>query len=314
MREPIRLRRPGWSDHRGGVSRAEEAALEAVRDANLRAGAQWRLGDRLIGGMQSGAWNMESTDGSPTVVKPALTKDWTQQIVRAERAVAVARAADYPTPAWLATGITASGLGYQIQEFVPGGARRVIGVLEARQLIGVLELQAGVDPDPGRCWSDLLEDDLGTGLADLRAGATGAGPAAQELACACDRLLNASGPVRFPRADLVHGDFRPGNILFDGGVVSGVIDIEAFGSGTRVFDYATLLDHPEISDEALVLLVEAAVDVAGPTVLRLCFARVALDLARFIRRAAVPNTQEQRGDRIRALADRVVAVDRLTRS
>lgn len=80
---------------------------------------------------------------------------------------------------------------------------------------------------------------------------------------------------------MVHGDFRHSNVLFDRGTVSGVIDIEAIGSGPRVNDYATLLDHTDIEPDALELLVDAAVEAAGPDALRACFALVTMDLARF---------------------------------
>jgi Ser/Thr protein kinase RdoA (MazF antagonist) len=69
------------------------------------------------------------------------------------------------------------------------------------------------------------------------------GAAGVELAGHAVRLLTRYQVPVFPKADLVHGDFRLGNILFEEDTMIGVIDIEALGSGTRAFDYATLLDH-----------------------------------------------------------------------
>ncbi|MFE2985007.1 phosphotransferase [Streptomyces sp. NPDC059262] len=65
-------------------------------------------------------------------------------------------------------------------------------------------------------------------------GRAGTGPTGRDLVDACERLLAAHGPVALPTEDLVHGDVRHGNILFDADRVGGVIDIEALGSGTRV--------------------------------------------------------------------------------
>ena len=103
-----------------------------------------------------------------------------------------------------------------------------------------------------------------------------------------------------------------GNVLFDDHrQLSAVIDIEALGSGTRVFDYATLLDHQEADDDTTALLIGAAIDVAGPAVLAHCFAHVALDLVLFLHRrfptpgAAVPNQGPK------ALSQRVTAMSRL---
>lgn len=290
----------------------DDTAVLAVQDANARAGASWRLSGRLVGGVQSGAWRLESDQGTSAVLKLAGAPEWTRQVLRAERAVARVRAAGYPTPAWTSVGETATGIGYQVQQIVDGQPLDVIGVAEARELIRVLELQRDLDPDPNRCWSDFLAGELTSGLPALRASAVAAGKFGRQLAAACDRLLDpVEGEIRWPRADMVHGDFRMGNILFHNDGVVGVIDIEAIGSGTRVFDYATLLDHSWIEPDALELLVEAAVSIAGRDVLRACFAQVALDLTRFM--AAHPGMQTQMTTRVRDLAKRVDEVDRLSR-
>lgn len=290
----------------------DDPAVLAVQDANVRAGTSWRFSERLVGGVQSGAWRLESDQGTTAVLKLAGTPERTDQVLRAERAVARVRAAGYPTPAWTTVGETATGFGYQVQETVDGQALDVIGVAEARELIRVLELQQDLDPDRNRCWSDFLARELTSGLPALRASALAAGEFGRHLAAACDRLLDpVEGEIFWPRADMVHGDFRMGNILFRHDAVVGVIDIEAIGSGTRVFDYATLLDHSQIEPDALGLLVEAAVSIAGPDLLRACFAHVALDLTRFM--AAHPGMETQMAARIRDLARRADEVDRLSR-
>lgn len=290
----------------------DDSLALAVRDANEKTDAAWRLSGRLAGGTQSGAWRLESDHGTPAVLKLAGTPDWTNQVLRAERAVARVRAAGYPTPDWTTVGDLTNGFGYQIQEIVDGRTLDVIGVAEARELIRVLELQRDLDPDPDRCWSDFLAEELTSGLPALRDGAAVVGDAGRELVAACDRLLDpVDSEIHWPRTDMVHGDFRMGNILFRRGTIVGVIDIEAIGSGTRVFDYATVLDHSRIDPDALQLLVEAAVRIAGPAVFRACFARVALDLARFMAAGGLPDMEEPLADRVCELTARVEELDRL---
>lgn len=197
----------------------------------------WRLMDPFVGGFQSGAWRLESIDGLPAVLKWALTRDWAEQVLRAERAVAVVRRAGYPTPKWLATGITASGAGYQVQELIAGCAALVIDADHARSLIEVLERQAGLDPDPERCWSDVVLDDVTTNFDALCAAAAQTGPAGSRLVLACRHLIDGlDRHVELPRHDMVHGDFRPANIMFDHTKINGVVDIEAIGSGSWAFD------------------------------------------------------------------------------
>lgn len=95
---------------------------------------------------------------------------------------------------------------------------------------------------------------------------------------ACQAIMGRYDFPVLPSTDLIHGDFRLGNIMFVDGRVSGVIDIEAVGSGTRVFDYATLLDHEDADDEGVRLLVEAGGEVAGRAALLYCLVQVMLDL------------------------------------
>ena len=109
----------------------------------------------------------------------------------------------------------------------------------------------------------------------------------------------------------MHGDFRLANIVFADDAVRGVVDIEALGSGTRVFDYATLLDHDHADDVAVELLVAAGSQVAGPTVLAHCLAHVVLDLAQFMRRREAPDLIDRVDRQARSLAGRVAFVSRL---
>lgn len=242
---------------------------------------QFQLDHRFDRGVQSGAWLLTDNAGRQAVLKWSPNRDWAPQIERAAAAVAKIRAAGYPTPAWLAVGTTTSGFGYQIQDFVPGRSQEQVTVDEARLLIDVLETHAGLDPDPQRCWSQYVtrmtneREDLCRQLAQT-------GPPGRRLVDACEQLLATHGPVTLPTGDLVHGDFRPSNILFDAGRVSGVIDIEALGSGTRVFDYATLLSAHDITPEAMDLLCTAGELVAGPPALAYCYAHIALGLAVFV--------------------------------
>lgn len=134
-----------------------------------------------------------------------------------------------------------------------------------------------------------FSDEWASTIADVSA----TGGAGAELVEQASRLLSRYEFPLFPQADLVHGDFRLGNIVFDDDAVSGVIDIEALGSGTRVFDYATLLDDDRADASAVQLLVDAGSDVAGPAVLAHSLVHVFLDLARFMHRSQLPAAIQQ---------------------
>lgn len=282
--------------------RAAEAVLREVNAGN---GTNYVLIREMVGGMQSRPWLIADEDMNQAVLKWSGDVAWASQIQRAAQAVERLRSKGYPTPAWTAVGTTSAGLGYQVQEVARGEAvgRLTVGV--AHELIRVLEQQDGLDPDPERSWSDFVINSYRDRFAPSLVAVAAIDAGGQALVDRCVRLLAHFGQPVFPRVDLVHGDFRLGNILLVDGSVSGVVDIEALGSGTRVFDYATLLDHDLADDAAVTLLIDAAKQIAGPAVLAHCFVHVAIDLALFMNRR-VPSIRRSFLDtRLSALADRV---------
>jgi aminoglycoside phosphotransferase (APT) family kinase protein len=284
------------------------AVLDEVNSA-LR--GTYQLVRPFQGGFQSGAWLVQDAVGRKAVLKWTPDRTWAEQIQRASRAVAVVRQGGYPTPAWLAVGVTGSGFGYQVQEYASGQPREHLTEETARQAVDLLELHSDLDPDPGRSWSEYVDTKFRDEWTSTISEVSATGLAGAELAGHAERLRSRYEFPVFPKGDLVHGDFRLGNILFDEGTVSGVIDIEALGSGTRAFDYATLLDQDLADDTAVELLVTAGRDVAGPAVLAYCLVHVVLDLALFMHRSRLVAVTRQADRRIAALSTRIQLVSRL---
>lgn len=279
-----------------------------LHEVNQAHGTTYRLTGPLLGGFQSGAWLITDASGSPAVLKWSPEHAWAAQIQRAARAVATARRHGYPTPAWLAVGSTRAGHGYQVQEFAAGRPNPELTPEVAGAMIELVERQMNLDPDPDRSWSTYLADELASSWASTTATVRGSGPAGTALVDACSALLAPFDTPAFPSSDLVHGDLRLGNVLFHLDRVSAVIDIEALGSGTRVFDYATLLDHEQADEQAVRLLVDAASQAAGPGVLAFSLAHVVLDLAQFVHRRQLTADDPSVCQRIRSLTTRTQLV------
>ena len=261
-----------------------ETACLVLADANRTHGTTYHLAKPMEGGFQSGTWLLRNgNDDAAAILKwsPNLTS--APQILRASRAVERARAAGYPTPAWLATGVAELGFPYHIQQYVPGSSPRRLTVEVAERLIPVLEHQRGLHIDPQHCWSQYARDRLAGGWDGARKAMASAGTQGPGFVASIDALFRSFGWVDLPTGDLVHGDFRLSNILFGSEQVAAVIDIEALGSGARAFDYATLLTVDDVDRAGWDLIRLAGQQVAGPGVLAHCFALVALELADFVR-------------------------------
>lgn len=166
---------------------SDAAAAESVavlREVNLAHGGTYRLVRPLLGGHQSGAWLIEDGVGREAVLTWTSDLTWATQIQRAGRAIPGIRLGGYPTPAWLAVGSTSRGDGYQVQEYLSGAPREHLTEATARSLTDVLELHAGLDPDPGRSWSDHLVATASSERASTIAEVSSIGPGGVRLVAA----------------------------------------------------------------------------------------------------------------------------------
>jgi aminoglycoside phosphotransferase (APT) family kinase protein len=253
----------------------EPRTLDVLTHVNATHGLAYRFVRRLAGGMQSGASELRDPDGRRAVLKWSTDRSWAEQVVRAGPAVERARAAGWPTPRWLAVGVTPDGHPYHVQEFVDGQPMGRLDPARVRQLLDLVDGHEGLDPDPERNWSQWVTDVVFDGRDDARDGARRVDASAAGLVDRFDELCEQYRGVKPPAADLVHGDLNPGNVLVAGGRIVGVIDVEAVGSGTRAFDLTALLRtaYAEGTDGATrAALRRAALAAAGPAGVVLCAA------------------------------------------
>jgi hypothetical protein len=208
-------------------------ALRVVEAINERERTRFRLHDRFAVGRE-GAWEVRSPD-SRAVLKYSLHPE---RHVRAAAVVAEVRKGGYPTPPVLHSG-TFEGLGYHVAAYVDG-SRMPARKLDGESLDTILEvIERGRDLAPtigedwsARVWSAVFND--GFQLRDRLQ---------PEAVAQLDELQAATEPCRgtvLPKADLVHGDIGPHNVLVtvDGPVV---VDMDDAGPGSRASDLADVL-------------------------------------------------------------------------
>lgn len=235
---------------------------------------------RLEGGYQGGAY-LVTRNGKQAVLKWSENLSWATQVLRAAPVVQKIREQGYPTPAWLAVGVTDQGFPYQVQEFVDGSPPSVLDSRAADLLLDVVDRQAKLNPDPERSWSDYAR---GVVFGDGRSRLMASGEAGAAVVDAFDRLCRPLHDLPLPADDMVHGDLDLDNVMISDGRASGVVDIEAVGSGSRVFDLAAVIRSAYIwgaEPAALARIRQAAEDVAGPNVLRLFAAATVHDILNF---------------------------------
>ncbi|MGW5362934.1 phosphotransferase [Actinopolymorpha pittospori] len=261
-----------------------ERARQLLHEINQAHDLRFTLRERCRGGVV-GAWLLTDPAGMRAILK--CNDRMAHRMARLPSLVDRIRSAGYPTPPWLASGVTADGAAYHIVDFAPGEpmSRSALTGRTAAQLVEVIESQVGLDPDPVQDWSSYARAcAFEEGESDPRPVLRRLGGSGVELVEHFDAVLAPYAALDLPGGDLVHGDFNTCNVLVHHGDVSAVIDVDACGSGTRAVDYAWLLREAYVrggDPRAIATIRRAGEAVAGPGVLAICAAATAFDITRF---------------------------------
>jgi aminoglycoside phosphotransferase (APT) family kinase protein len=181
----------------------------------------------------------------------------------------------YPVPAILWHGLIRGQWHVTVQDRLPGRPLFAPGtaldgpVLDA--LLDLVELQAGAGIPAGeRDFTGYVANVLFDDWDDVWADAAGACAAAGELCARLRRWLQPVWGMRLPAADYAHNDLNLANVLTDGTMITGVVDWDEFGLGSRALDLVALaLDCERCGDRgAADRLLARAARVAGHDGLR----------------------------------------------
>jgi hypothetical protein len=267
------------------VPTTSEPTQQLVDEINQAHGVRFVLRERCQDGF-GGAWLLSDSDGRRAILK--LNTDMAHRVGRLPQLIDRIRAAGYPTPRWLAAGETLDGTAYHVVDFVSGEpmSRSPLTLRAVENLIEVIERQTGLDPDPTVDWTGYVwQCAFGNGENDPRPMTRQLGQSGIELIERFDDLLAPYTGLELPRTDLVHGDFNTSNVMRQHDEITGIVDAESIGSGTRALDYATLLPRAlkqGASLEVIAAIRRAGQAVAGPGVFTVCGAAVAFDSVRSV--------------------------------
>ncbi|GAA1617290.1 MULTISPECIES: phosphotransferase family protein [Kribbella] len=258
-----------------------DSTESVVAELNVALGTDYRVVRQLTGGLQSTAYVLTGD----VVLKWTDNPDWAPRVRRAAELVRRARAVGYPTPAWLAVGTTAAGSPYQLQELVPGSAP-VLDEALARELIGICELQRDLIPeDHDVTWSAWAQGVVFAGWDGVWERVLGYGDEASELVRRYGELCRPYRDDVLPGHDFVHGDLNMGNLLVSEGRITGIVDIEAAGSGARAYDLVSLASSAARDGAAPGvdgLFLEAALRASGRPAVAICAAAAFASVAEFV--------------------------------
>jgi aminoglycoside phosphotransferase (APT) family kinase protein len=147
----------------------------------------------------------------------------------------------YPVPVTLWHGMVSSGWHATVQSRLPGHPLTSLPEPMLQQVLRLVELQADAETaTEGRDFvgyiTNVLFDDWDDVWTDAPRACAEAGPLCARLR----RWLEPVWGLQLAAADYAHNDLNPSNILTDGTRITGVVDWDEFGLGSRALDLVVL--------------------------------------------------------------------------
>jgi hypothetical protein len=177
----------------------------------------------------------------------------------------------YPVPAMVWHGMLSPEWQVTVQGLLPGRPLVSLDGPVLEEALRLVELQAGAGTaDGSRDFCGYVANVLFEDWDEVWATAPGACAAARALCARLRRWLEPVWGLRLPSADYAHNDLNPSNILADGARITGVVDWDEFGLGSRALDLIALaVDCERAGGHAAAdRLLARAAEVAGRDGLR----------------------------------------------
>jgi aminoglycoside phosphotransferase (APT) family kinase protein len=207
----------------------------------VRSSCGWSLQPlRVLGRPRDGrrTWLAQGEPGL-VIVKATTYPFAAARAAWAPQALAALADRGYPVPKTLWHGALDERWSLVVLERLPGEPLRGLddSVLEA--LFALVELQRDLRVDPGGWdtteWIERVLFDRWEGWWEA------AEAAAPETCRRLHAFVEPARGHRLPGGDLAHGDLNLSNVLAEGGTITGVVDWDAIGCGSRASDLAGLL-------------------------------------------------------------------------
>jgi aminoglycoside phosphotransferase (APT) family kinase protein len=213
-------------------------------------------------------WAAQGERTGPLVVKARHSDGAYEKTAWCAARLPLLAARGYPVPAILWHGMARGQWHVTVQNRLPGSR---LTTLDGRLLEDVLRLidkQADAAiPAGDRDFTGYIANVLFDDWDEVWADAARAGGAAGPLCARIRHWLEPVWGLRLPPADYAHNDLNLSNILTDGEKITGVVDWDEFGLGSRALDLIVLaFDCQRNGDRASAdrLLARAASAVGSP--------------------------------------------------
>ena len=186
-------------------------------------------------------WAARAQRTGPIVVKARRGDNAAEKTQWCAKHLPALGARGYPVPTILWHGMISAEWHVIVQNRLPGRPLTALDSPMLEAALRLVELQADAGFQDGErdftgYVANVLFEDWDEDWADASRAAAAAGP----LCARVRRWLQPAWGLRLPPADYANNDLNLSNILADGATITGVVDWDEFGLGSRALDLVAL--------------------------------------------------------------------------
>jgi Phosphotransferase enzyme family len=216
-------------------------AQQLVDRINLRHGTRYTLHTRYAAGENQGAYALADEHGATYVLKWNERPPWLARVQHAQQITAYLRSLGMPVPQYVLADTCPDNVTYWIQTALPGMPPEQLLPRHTRQLLTLIEIQAGRALSTEINWSEYVRAVVFHGESGWRDSLQHYSADTHAVLARLTQLVAGKQTTLLRSDDIVHGDLVPDNVLTVGAMVSGIVDWDAAGCGDRCLDLSKLL-------------------------------------------------------------------------
>lgn len=234
-----------------------------VAAINAKHHTRFMLQGKYATGENQGAYSLSDDQSREYVLKWNERRSWVRSLQRAQQITNHLRPRGVPVPRYVLVDRYADEVLYWVQTALPGLPPKGLSLGHAKQLVTLVERQAGQTLQTGSNWSEYVQAVVFAGHSGWRDTLAHYNAQTRAVLSRLTHVVAGISHVTLRVDDICHGDMGTDNVLTQEGTVTGIVDWDAAGEGDRALDLSKLLFYSYHSNDVSSFLRRHILDISG---------------------------------------------------
>lgn len=238
--------------------------IQVLLDAiNRKHSTHFTLRGKYATGENQGAYALHDDHGTQYVLKWNARPAWRRSLDRAQHITNHLAKRGVPVPTYVLIDTYADEVLYWIQTALLGAPPKTLTLSHAKQLVGLVERQAGQTLATGSNWSAYVRSVVFAGHSGWQESLAAYDDNTRAVLMRLKYVVAGKEQTILRDDDICHGDMGTDNVLVEGSTVTGIVDWDAAGEGDRALDLSKLLFYSYYADDVRNFLRYHMINISG---------------------------------------------------